>query len=368
MPAPPIPRSRTEVDAPWMEAVLRHAGVLAASSVSSVELATPEEEGNAGGALRARLQYSDAGPGLPSSLIVKLPPEAPEHRRAMLRTGFVRAEAGFYRELAARVPLRTPRCYLALDDDEGNAVLVLEDLGDVPGSWPARRLSAEHARLMLARLADLHACFWNDAELERHPWLAPPSARVSYWQSALSEIGGLLEAVVDGELPPQIPELMETVVPRLPAIAAHLDGPPFTLVHGDFTFRNAALVNSEPVPFDWQLCQRMRGARDVAYLMPFLDLSADPGVRPASLVDGYHVRLLELGVTGYSREALAYDQELAMLEVFQIGLATSWPWLRSLRASGERVPLERLGLVKMIAVGLERTGLLAKIRSDFSCE
>lgn len=365
---PPIPRTRADVDAAWMNAVLRHAGVLDAATVTSVELATPEEEGNAGGALRARLQYGDAGPGLPASVIVKLPPETPEHRRAMLRTGFVRAEAGFYRELAERVPLRTPHCYLALDDDDGNAVLVLEDLGDVPGSWPARRLNAEHARLMLARLAELHARFWNVTGLERYPWLAPPSARVSYWQSALSEICGLLDAVVDGELPPQIPELIATVVPRLPAIAAHLDGPPFTLVHGDFTFRNAALVDGEPIAFDWQLCQRMRGARDVAYLMPFLNLSEDPGVRPRSLVNGYHDRLLELGVTDYSREALAYDQDLAMLEVIQIGLATPWPWLRSLRDSGERVPLERLGLVKMIAAGLERTGLLAKVRSDFSCE
>ncbi|MDH5674992.1 MAG: ecdysteroid 22-kinase family protein [Myxococcales bacterium] len=350
-----------------MTAALRGAGLLPRGEVTQVSLASPEEEGNAGSALRAQLCYSgDAPAGAPATLIVKLPPDAPGRRAAMLATGFVRAEAGFYRDLQPRVPIRTPRCYLAQDDDEGNAVLLLEDLGDVPGSWPARRLDAAHARSMFARLAELHAHFWNDEQLVSHRWLQPPTARVDFWRSALSEIVELLHDVVDGTVPPQITALREIIVPRLTAIAAHLDGPPFTLVHGDFTFRNAALLDGEPVAFDWQLCQRMRGARDVAYLMPFLDLTDDPGVRPDELVNGYHDALVARGVHDYTRAELAYDQTLAAIEVMQVGLATLWPSLRSLRAEGRRIPLAKLGLVQTVAVGIERLGLIELVRSDFS--
>jgi hypothetical protein len=244
-------------------------------------------------------------------------------------------------------------------------VLVLEDLGDVGATWNARPIAAREAALLLDSLAELHAAFWNDPSLLGYAWLKSPAERVAVWQGMWSELGAVLREVVSGEVPAALTTLIDVAVPRLPAIAAQLSGPPFTLTHGDFTHRNVALLEGAPVAFDWQLTQRARGARDVAYLLPFLALDRAAGETALALVDAYHARLVSCGVRAYSRQDLAHDQRIAMLEVLQIGLATLWPGLRRARAEGQKVPLEQLGLLQMVAAGAKQLRLAETLAAEF---
>jgi hypothetical protein len=361
-----LPRGPRDVDAAWMTSLLRAVGLLGSDAdVASVSLEAPESQGNAGGALRARLRYAPASSKSPETLIVKLVPEGEGARSLMRETGFARAEVGLYRDLAPRLPVRTPRCYFAAADDDGHAVLVLEDLGDVRATWPGRPIAAREAALLLASLADLHAQFWNDPALLRHAWLPSPVERTPLWERMLSEIDAILRDVVVGQVPGSLHALIETALPRLPRIAAHASGPPFTLTHGDFTHRNVALLDAVPVAFDWQLVQRTRGARDVAYLLPFLALDPAAGETALALVDTYHARLVACGVHDYARAELARDQRIAMFEVMLVGLATLWPGLRRARAERRTVPIERLGLFRMVAAGVEQLRLVETLSSEF---
>jgi hypothetical protein len=70
-------------------------------------------------------------------------------------------------------------------------------------------------------------------------------------------------------------------------------------------------------------------------------------------------------VRAYSRQDLAHDQRIAMLEVLQIGLATLWPGLRRARAEGQKVPLEQLGLLQMVAAGAKQLRLAETLAAEF---
>ena len=355
-----IPRSIAGVDVFFLEEVLGRAGVLS-GSLSGCEHERLHEQSGVATVFRTTLRLARGSRG-PHTVIVKLPPSQSEHRSAVQRAGFGATEVGFYRDLAASVPVRTPECYLAdHDPEDGGAVLVLEDLGDVASTWHETPLNTQHARAMLACLARLHARFWNSRELDRHAWLGVPLDRVPFYRDALESVARLLPVCVADEVPAPVTRLLAALIPRLGGVARYLSGPPHTLVHGDFTHRNCALVDREPVAFDWQLAQRARGARDVAYLIPFLSLG-DSGVTPDSLIGEYHARLCSLGVSGYTREDLRADQDLATLDVMQVGFISMLVPLHRAQVRGVRVPRAGvLNLLPLIAAGVEHLKLIERL-------
>jgi hypothetical protein len=79
----------------------------------------------------------------------------------------------FYEQLAARIPLRTPRCYFsAINLASGASLLLLEDLAPARnGSWIAG-CSVEEAELAVRSIAPFHAAWWQKPELEQKSWLA----------------------------------------------------------------------------------------------------------------------------------------------------------------------------------------------------
>ena len=81
-----LPRGPRDVDAAWMTSLLRAVGLLGSDAdVASLALEAPESQGNAGGALRARLRYAPPSAKSPETLIVKLAPEGEEAGRGELR-------------------------------------------------------------------------------------------------------------------------------------------------------------------------------------------------------------------------------------------------------------------------------------------
>src|SRR5262249_30228604 len=126
-----VPARPSELNADWLSACLRHAGVLGASDrVASFELEPiGQGRGFAGQIVRVALRYEPAGVDAPATLIAKF---ATDHAgtQDMMRSldGYAR-EVRFYRELAPEIGLGTPRCYFAhYDPDAYACCLLLEDL------------------------------------------------------------------------------------------------------------------------------------------------------------------------------------------------------------------------------------------------
>src|SRR5258708_7831181 len=119
-------------------------------------------------------------PGIPSSMIVKLPAQS-EARWAMDMLGGYRRELAFYRSVAGRAPIATPHVYVAeMMEDSADFVLVLEDLRDWDNADHLAGLSMHRARLCIQQLAGMHA--WsvtaaNAKALEVFPSINTPIAR-----------------------------------------------------------------------------------------------------------------------------------------------------------------------------------------------
>lgn len=363
-----IPWSSQQIDLPFIRRALTPGEPTAAAALRNVEVAPVAHQGNAGVVSRVVLQYGEARSG-PASLVVKLPPEDRARREQASRAGWFESEVRFYRELAPDCPVRTPRCFLAEGEPSDlRWVLVLEDLGDPVGTWPeGRGLPREQARMMVDELAMLHAAFWNAPRLAAAPWLRTPVDNVPFWQGVIQSVARHLPDALAFEVPAGVLPLLETLHPRLPALAEHLASPPYTLAHGDFTQRNSSLgADGRPTAFDWQLVQRARAARDVAYLVPFLRPEVTRGSGLRELLERYHAGLVQHGVSGYSLGALERDQVLATTEVMQVGLATIAPSLAAAVAGGERTEAPWLrGLLGSIGDGATRLHLIEHLKAQF---
>lgn len=88
-----------------------------------------------------------------------------------------------------------------------------------------------------------------------------------------------------------------------------------SLIHGDYRLDNLLFTGDHEVTaVDWQSLEIGFPARDLAY---FLSTALPPEIRRAeetSLVEAYHGRLVENGVTGYSLDACFEDYRLGMLQ------------------------------------------------------
>src|SRR4029077_14077962 len=80
------------------------------------------------GRARVRVRWGDGEPGA-ETLFVKMPPFDPGQRTFVTAAGLGVAEARFYAEVAAEVPVRVPAVLASQWDADGRFAIVLEDLG-----------------------------------------------------------------------------------------------------------------------------------------------------------------------------------------------------------------------------------------------
>lgn len=166
----------------------------------------------------------------------------------------------------------------------------------------------------MLQLAKLHARWWNAPRLTEFPWLVTPGDRaeaeqriaVQAWQRASVAVGDRIDA--------DAAAVIQAMVDRWPAIAAHLSGSPYTLTHGDFRLDNLCFPDGplgQVVAFDWQVTRRGLGAIDLAYFLGSVDTSADSEGDTPRLIARYHEALVSHGVRDYSLEQLTYDHRVA---------------------------------------------------------
>lgn len=292
-----------EIDAAWMTAMLQQAGIDAVvRGLTSKSVGT----GQIGDSVRFVLDYERRGEDAPASVVGKFPAADDTSRATGIMLGNYLREVNFYRTLAAKALIHTPKAYMAeTNADGGEFVLIMEDLAPAEQGDQLAGVTLDQARLVMGEAAKLHASHWGDDSLDDLPWVsgskaAPPSAATpelvqGLWQGFKARYGQRL-------LPHWI-EVGEVLAGQFGAVAALHDGPR-CLTHNDFRPDNmmfATAAGGYPVTtLDWQSFAYGAGATDVAYFLA--------GALPAEvrrdhedeLLALYHARLAALGVKDYA--------------------------------------------------------------------
>jgi aminoglycoside phosphotransferase (APT) family kinase protein len=237
------------------------------------------------------------GDGVPTTLIAKLPAES-EARGAMDLIGGYRREVAFYRDVAGRAPMDTPRAHVARIDDNGvDFVLLLEDLADWDNADHLAGLSVDRARSCLRALAGLHAWSCDPAHaavLQQFPSMDNPTVRevmvpaFGYgWQMYL-ERGSRA-------VPRRIAEFLARFTEHSPQALAALTEREM-LLHGDIRADNLFFSRAALKVVDFQFAARGCGVADVAYLLTQGLPADDRAGRDEELLREYLAHLADRGV------------------------------------------------------------------------
>lgn len=299
--------SVSDLSAAWFTDMLRASGALdAQAEVASVTLSPFGSAESMMSALhRATLDYHGTTDA-PRSLIVKLASESDRQRFIADMFRFYAREIRFYGELAAKVPIRAPRCFLArMHPSEPFFVLVLEDLTGRRQVDQLDGVGLDDALTVVRTLADLHAPFWGrdfgDLVETFMPMNAPamhaaiPAAFKAEWAVARDR--------VTHELPAEVVALGD----RHESIASQvLNGMmgPNTLVHGDCRSDNLLFDDEGIVVLDFQLEAICHGMCDVSYFISQSVRDDTAAAHADELIDAYVVRLAEHGIELDRTEAM----------------------------------------------------------------
>jgi hypothetical protein len=328
-----VPSSLGSVDAAWMTAALREAGH-DAPEVTALEYQPLKGIVGALGEVGVfRLTYAEPT-DLPTSLLGKCPLDDDIARMYNSVMRYYRRETGFYRDLADDVPMRVPRCWVALSHEEEH-LLLLEYLEDATPGDVLAGTSFDKMQRLITDMATMHGQYWMDTEVRDLPWMfqfTEPSLQMGFdmvkvtWPMATAELPDLvpgdLAALIEGPyLEQRTPQQwIDTYNAR-----------PWTLVHGDYELENILFVDHEPVVVDWQGIMVGFPAMDLGFTLA-ISGTDESRERERELLDHYRSVLAASGGPQWSHEELMDDLAWSML-FFVAG--QSIPFVQDYEAMGE---------------------------------
>ncbi|BBZ42425.1 phosphotransferase [Mycobacterium conspicuum] len=289
------------------------------STVRSVRVLSSD----AGTSSRARLVLT--GSGVPESVFVKLSAKTAATRLIGELGRLGHTEVRFYTQLAPQIS-GVPQAYgAAFDPWTGRYLLVLEELPAASCEFPdtLHPLSVDQASLVVELLANLHATFWDRLPRDgRGPlgWLYTPSGDVT---SLLT--GSLMHT--------SIKRLAErTTIPvdkgafiadNYRAVAALIDKPPHTVMHGDAHPGNMYFHGGKAGLLDWQAVRRGHPSRELAYTLITSLTPEDRQSAQRELLDDYRRALAAAGGPELDREELWLRYRQAALYAYTAPLITA---------------------------------------------
>jgi hypothetical protein len=250
-----LPRSVGDLDAPTLSKVMGR-------TVRAVRVLASD----AGTSSRARLVLT--GDGVPESVFVKIGAQTAATRLMGELGRLGHTEVRFYGQLAPELA-GVPKAYgTAFDPWTGRYLLILEDLPEscvFPDTL--HPLSIEQASLIVELLATVHGTFWERVRQNgrgRLAWLYTPSGDVT---SLLT--GSLMKTSVKrlAERTTIPVENGRFIADNYRAVAALIDTPPHTVMHGDAHPGNVYFRDGEPGLLDWQAVRRGHPSRELAYTL-----------------------------------------------------------------------------------------------------
>ncbi|KUI00870.1 phosphotransferase [Mycobacterium sp. IS-3022] len=292
-----VPAGIDDVDAAWLTEALRDDAGMGTAIVRAVR-AEQIAMDSGFSSLLYRLHLT--GSEVPPTLIAKLPAVS-EARGAMELLGGYRRELAFYRDIAGRTPMQTPRVYTARVADNGvDFVLLLEDLGDWDNADHLAGLSMQRARTCIGQLAGLHA--WscrrpNSTAIQQFPSIDTPIARdllVPAFGPGWEVYRAHTEKAVPAAVAAFAERFAERAVEALPVLTER-----DMLLHGDIRADNLFFAAEQMKVVDFQFTARGAGAADVAYLVTQGLPAAVRAGHDQALLREYLDHVVAHGVTDY---------------------------------------------------------------------
>ena len=218
------------------------------------------------------------GAELPATLFLKMPVTSLATRLFFNVIMSWQLECQFYRTVAPRLPIRTPRAYV-MANRRSRFIMLMEDLHADPSvvlhinSEMMQGPTLETAKRCLQTLASIHAEFHDISKAEQERLLpAALQPFTSPVMRALSPIMGkaaLANCLKQAQLvlSPEHIGWYHKAIENWDALVDWWTQGPLTLVHGDSHLGNHFLYGDEAGMLDWQAAQWGKGIRDVQYFL-----------------------------------------------------------------------------------------------------
>lgn len=307
-----LPRTIGDIDAAVLSRVM-------GTAVRSVRVLGSD----AGTSSRARLVLT--GKDVPDSVFVKITAKTAATRLMGELGRLGHTEVRFYTQLAPQL-VGIPYAYgAAFDAWTGRYLLVLEDLPAESCEFPdtLHPLTPDQASLILELLANLHATFWERLPRSgRGPlgWLYTPSGDVT---SLLT--GSLMHASIK-----RLAERTDIpvgsgafIADNYRAVAALIDTPPHTVMHGDAHPGNMYFYGGKAGLLDWQAVRRGHPSRELAYTLITSLTPEDRRATQRELLDDYRRALTSAGGPELDRDDLWLRYRQSALYAYVAPLITA---------------------------------------------
>jgi len=307
-----LPRTAEAIDAALLSKVM-------GGTVGSVTVL----DSDAGTSSRARLALT--GDDVPETVFVKIAAQTAATRLMGELGRLGDTEVRFYSQLAPKLT-GVPKAYgTAFDSWTGRYLLVLEDLPADSCEFPdtLHPLSINQASLIVGLLAALHATFWNRLPYDgRGPlgWLYTPSGDVT---SLLT--GSLMNTSIKrlSERTAIPVENGRFIADNYRAVAAVIDTPPHTVMHGDAHPGNVYFRDGKAGLLDWQAVRRGHPGRELAYTLITSLTPEDRRTAQRDLLDDYRRALAAAGGPDLDRDNLWLRYRQGALYAYTATLITA---------------------------------------------
>jgi len=293
--------SEKDITTTWVEGVMRGSGNLE-DGITVTSVAT-ERIGEGVGILsilqRVTPTYSGATKA-PKSIVVKYPTDDQVQRGTADALAFYIREIVFYRDCAPSAPFKTAKCYgQAIENDNTNFTIAMEDISHYRPLNQLDGVSLSDAKIMLEKLADFHAMWWNSPKLPAMQDIFPPMLNPIYetvipmlWAQGWPNV----EKYAGHLLPDSVRHIGGIWAEKVSWMLTNLMAP-MTLCHGDYRADNMMFDGNEPVVIDYQICGTGSGIFDVGYFISQSIATKERRGHDRELVDLYLDRLETHGIT-----------------------------------------------------------------------
>ena len=213
-------------------------------------------------------------------------------------------ETFFYRNFGQKYETRTPHCYYADSDDEGNSLIVLDDLCKIGAEFcePTLAGSPEIIAAGLEAMARYQAATWMNSEMRADPWM---SSGGSFDNADCLAWLYNKEHWDEYTLRPRYQKIDPSFRDRELLLTAHTNyrkgwvqsKEPFAMSHGDAHFGQMYLLpTGEARMLDWQCVQTAFFMTDPGNLIGSGMSPEDRRATDKDLLNHYLGKLKEFGV------------------------------------------------------------------------
>ncbi|HEC39034.1 hypothetical protein LCGC14_2036770 [marine sediment metagenome] len=320
-----IPKRTKRITAEWLNEVLHDSGYLKDFTIESISREPcGVGEGFVSDMARLTITYDKEAPGLPKTMIVKMPTTFRTALAVALQYNLYEKEIRFYTEVAPKSPIRVPGLiYSDYDSEVKKYILILEDCSCYKMIDQVEGLTYEQTKQAIISIADFQARWWDAPDLFSFDWIPKPKdefLRTSFidtfrnsWDLAVKS-EEFLEMLPEGGR-----EVGEEIYKQFPWLLDNVPEENLTIVHFDYRADNMFFdyENSENplITIDWGGALVSGGILDVAYL---LGSSIKIDLRrkiEKEMLNLYLKRLEENGITGIDFDYL-WEYYLRSLMVY----------------------------------------------------